>query len=88
MIEIRGPWRRISQPYGVPLPSMDYDEWHLWQGDRFVAVIEHFLNQPNRYIISQTWPIVEAATFEAICEQALAGGYTLLRHGPERRYQF
>lgn len=84
--ELLGPWRRISHPFGEPLPSMDRDEWYLiWDGG--MVTIEHFIAQPNRYLIQQTWPIVEASTLEAVCALALAGGYNLLRQGPERRYQ-
>lgn len=84
--ELLGPWRRISHPFGEPMPEMDYDEWYLlWDGG--MVAIQHFLNQPARYIIDQTWPIVEAGSLAAICEKAITGGYNLLRQGPERRYQ-
>jgi hypothetical protein len=67
--EISGPFSKSSAPWGTVLPSMNrtiyYINWKTAQR-QFCYCLINFDNQPNRFIVDQVWPLIEASTLKEL----------------------
>lgn len=78
-IIISGPYFCYSSPYGKAIESMNRDEWFVTKklkpneqkteiqkitGDKCLGTIEKYRNQKNRYVVPQTYPLMEFKTLK------------------------
>ena len=62
---LHGPYYKYSSPYGKVLPSLNRNEWFLYTKTG-IYIIEQFERQPNRFIVSQSYPTIERKTLKAL----------------------
>lgn len=67
--ELHGPYSQASYPYGKAiLPRRD---WYLKWASNCVCITQ-FDDHPNRFVIANRYPFIEAATLPEIISKALA----------------
>lgn len=67
--EISGPYPKSSVPWGVALPSMERRIYYIsWETAtrKFCFCLINFNNQPNRFVVDQSWPMLEASTLKEL----------------------
>ena len=68
---LSGPYLHICTPFGRRVEQLDSNQWFL-QTQTGVYEIEQFRDQPRRFILPQSYPVIEKKTLKSMIKFLLS----------------